>query len=58
MRISKVDLSQPLRVRVGEVTILIFKVGDKVGRLGIEAPGEMRIDIENTEAYRPTRKGG
>ena len=42
---------------MGEVTILIFKVGDKVGRLGIEAPGEMRIDIQNTEAYRPPRKG-
>ncbi len=57
MRISKVDLSQPLRVRVGEVTFFIIKVGEKSARLGIDAPGEMPVDIQHTEAHRPPRKG-
>lgn len=58
MRISKIDTSRPIRVQVGDVTVLIIKVGDRSARLGIAAPGDMPIEINHVDDYRPQGKGG
>lgn len=58
MRISKIDTSKPIRVQVGDVTVLIIKVGDRSARLGIAAPGEVPIEISHIDDYRPQGRGG
>lgn len=49
MLIRNVKLNQPVKVKVGDIEFVVFRIGDKSARLGIDAPEGIKIEIEQED---------
>lgn len=46
MLIKNIDLNAGLIIRVGDVTLTVFKMGERKARLGVSAPANVHIEME------------
>lgn len=46
MLIKNVDLSVGLIITVGDVTLTVFKLGERKARLGVSAPANIHIEMQ------------
>lgn len=47
MLIKNIDLNTGLIIRVGEITLTVFKLGERKARLGVSAPASLHIEMES-----------
>ena len=47
MLIKNIGLNAGLTIRVGDVTLTVFKLGERKARLGVSAPANMHIEMES-----------
>lgn len=48
MLIKNIDLNTGLTIRVGDVTLTVFKLGERKARLGVSAPENVPIEMCST----------
>lgn len=46
MLIKNIDLNAGMTIRVGDVTLTVFKLGERKARLGVSAPANVQIKME------------
>ncbi|OOY20881.1 hypothetical protein BMI86_10265 [Thioclava sp. DLFJ5-1] len=57
MWMRNVKISQPVRIRVGDLEISIFKIGERSARIGVDAPdGQLIVLEEGLEHIHGTPK--
>ncbi|SEN87258.1 Global regulator protein family protein [Paracoccus alcaliphilus] len=55
MLIKNISASSPIRVKVGDIEVVIFRIGERSSKIGVAAPKDMPIIIENDETVKSRR---
>lgn len=58
MLIKNIEAANTIRVKIGDSTIYITKIGARSTRLAVDAPKEFKISIDNDDHPPVNRRGG
>lgn len=47
------NVSQPIRIKVGDVEVFLFSIGERKVKLGVDAPGGVDIEITDVPPRHP-----
>lgn len=49
MLVKRIETAPMVRIRVGDITVFVMKIGDKTAQLAVDAPDDMKIFIDNED---------
>lgn len=52
MLIKNISAAEPIRITIGDMEIYVYKIGDASAKIGVKAPKDVHIVIENDDKLK------
>lgn len=47
------NINRPIRIKVGDVEVFLFNIGERKAKIGVDAPHGIEIEITDVPAREP-----